>query len=215
MRLRLRAVSLAARSDLGLLPRQRSGSSPAIGLACDASVRRPGWQPACRRSDGAASADHLPSLQRRGGAGTLSVERGEKMGSLREGWASAALSSAIGAENRPLDVLVSVQQHACPCQPAMFAIGGRPPARCGSGRGVRSPPRAESPRASRATPRGGRPSPRAATGSIHPSARPPSRPRSPRTGAAVSGSAALPSPSGRLSRRRGRAQAWSASERRR
>ena len=49
------------------------------------------------------------------------------MGSLREGWASAALSSAIGAENRPLDVLVSVQQHACPCQPAMFAIGGRPP----------------------------------------------------------------------------------------
>jgi len=38
-----------------------------------------------RRSDSAASADHLPPLQRRGGAGTLSIERGEKMGSLGEG----------------------------------------------------------------------------------------------------------------------------------
>jgi hypothetical protein len=68
----------------------------------------------------------------------LSVERGEKTGSLgeeRKGRASGALSRAIGAENRQLDVLVPVyrRRDARPPHPAVFAIDGRPP--CGMRKG--------------------------------------------------------------------------------
>jgi len=63
----------------------RSGSCAGVtgSLAMPRSEDRLGARlPSFRR---AASADHLPPPQRRGRAGTLSVGRGEKMGSLGEG----------------------------------------------------------------------------------------------------------------------------------
>ena len=55
--------------------------APAIGFACDASVRRPLAARLPSASDGAASAGHLPLLQRHRKGGTLSPAREEKWGS--------------------------------------------------------------------------------------------------------------------------------------
>jgi hypothetical protein len=87
----------------------RSGSCSGVRARLRCLGPKTGWQPVCRRSDGAASADHLPLLQRRGRAGTLSVERGEKMGSLgvgegeREGrrWSSTCDGRREPAAGRP------------------------------------------------------------------------------------------------------------------
>jgi hypothetical protein len=77
---RSRLVPLRSRlgSSLGTLPARGRRSSPAMGLACDASVRRPvaARLPATR--DGAVSAGHLPPVQRHGTALDRVVkERGE------------------------------------------------------------------------------------------------------------------------------------------
>jgi hypothetical protein len=60
----------------------------------------------------------------------LSVERGEKMRSLREGRGRGVggSQSCDGRREPAADVLVPVliQRHAYPPHPAMFAIGGRP-----------------------------------------------------------------------------------------
>jgi hypothetical protein len=77
------AVPLAARSQPRPAPSPVAADpSPAIGIACDASVRRPlaARLPAAR--DGAASAGHLPPTKARNAAGPW----GRRQGEIEESW---------------------------------------------------------------------------------------------------------------------------------
>jgi hypothetical protein len=130
--------------------RPRPASSPEERICAGAAARlrclgpKTGWQPACRRSDGAASADHLPPPTKTWRSRNLVCRQGRENG---ESWGGGEgrergrrWSSVLrwAPKNRPLDVLVLVsrQRDTRPPHLAMFAINGRQP--CAMRKGERS-----------------------------------------------------------------------------